>query len=207
MGMIIISQLIVIAIFKFWPKKESIVQPSIFFENETLVVEEMIITRQSNAPAAPPKPQTPIPIPNDKLIDDYIEFPELETLISFDSLSVSTTTGQRGDEERISGNPDVTPRIIKIVEPTLTKSATRSGIKSMILVNFLVSSQGIVKEAYIAEIRLYKGKSNQFEIVEDLQYGILNDVLEAAYKWRFKPANEIGEAVGTYIQEAFLIGF
>lgn len=207
MGTLIISQLLVIAIFKFWPKKELIVQTPIFFENETLVVEEMIITRQSNAPAAPPKPQIPIPIPNDKLIDDYLEFPELETLISFDSLSVSTTTGQRGDEERISGNPDITPRIIKIVEPTLTKSATRSGIKSMILVNFLVSSQGIVKEAYIAEIKLYKGKSNQFEIVEDLQYGILNDVLEAAYKWRFKPANENGEAVGAYIQETFLIGF
>ena len=115
----------------------------------------MIITRQSNAPAAPPKPQIPIPIPNDKLIDDYIEFPELETLISFDSLSVSTTTGQRGDEERISGNPDITPRIIKIVEPTLTKT-NEIWIKSMILVNFLVSSQGIVKEAYIAEIKLIR---------------------------------------------------
>lgn len=207
MGTIIISQLIVIAIFKFWPKKESIVQTSIFFENETLVVEEMIITRQSNVPAAPPKPQIPIPIPNDMLIGDYIEFPELETLISFDSLSVLTTTVQTGDEERISGNPDVTPRIIKIVEPTLTKSATRSGIKAMILVNFLVSSQGIVKEAYIAEIKLYKGKSNEFEVIDDLQHNILNDVLEAAYKWRFKPANENGVAVGTYIQEAFLIGF
>ena len=77
----------------------------------------------------------------------------------------------------------------------------------MILVNFLVTSTGSVKEAYIAEIRLYEGKSNKFEIVGDLQYGILQDVLEAAYKWKFIPAVEDGDQVGAYIQEAFLIGF
>ena len=207
MGAIIVSQLLLISIFKFWPEHEVIVKTPIFFEREAFIVEEMIITRQANAPASPPKPQVPIPVPNDEVIEDIIEFPELEMLISFDSLSVSTTTGQRGDEIRISGNPDRIPRISRIVEPTLTESARSSGIKAMVLVNFLVTSRGIVKEAYIAEIRLYEGKSNDFEVVNDLEFGILQDVLEAAYKWRFRPAEQDGEEVGAYIQEAFLIGF
>ena len=154
---IIISEFIFILIFTFWPKQEPAIKATIFFDNEVFIVEEMIITRQTNSPATPPKPHIPIPIPTDEFIDDYIEFPELEMLISFDSLSVLITTGQRGDEERISGNPDKVPQIYKIVEPTLTTSARKSGIKSMILVNFLVSSKGTVKEAYIAEIKLYKG--------------------------------------------------
>lgn len=204
---IIISQFILIGVFKLWPEQQKIEKRPIFFEREEFVVEEMIITRQANTPASPPKPQVPIPVPNDEVIEDIIEFPELEQLVSFDSLSVSSTTGQRGDEERISGNPDRVPRILRIVEPTLTEEAVQSGIKSMILVNFTVSSRGFVLEAYIAEIRLYKGKTDEYEVVEDLEYGILQDVLEAAFKWRFRPASEDGEEVGAYIQEAFLIGF
>lgn len=207
MGTIILSQLLLISVFKFWPEQEILRSVPVYFEREAFIVEEMIITRQANAPASPPKPQIPIPVPNDEVIEDIIEFPELEELISFDSLSVSTTTGQRGDEERISGNPDRPPRISRIVEPTLTAEARSSGIKAMVLVNFLVSSQGLVKEAYIAEIRLYEGKTDNYEVVNDLQYGILQDVLEAAYKWRFRPAQEEDENVGAYIQEAFLIGF
>jgi hypothetical protein len=207
MGTIIISQIFMISVFKFWPEQEIESYVPIFFEKEAFIVEEMIVTKQTNTPASPPKPQIPIPVPNDIVIEDIIEFPELEELISFDSLSISITTGQRGDEERISGNPDRVPRISRIVEPTLTSEAMAAGIKSMVLVNFLVSSRGIVKEAYIAEIRLYEGSSERYEVVKDLEYGILQDVLEAAYKWRFRPAEEDGEQVGAYIQEAFLIGF
>lgn len=136
MGTIILSQLLLISVFKFWPEQEILRSVPVYFEREAFIVEEMIITRQANAPASPPKPQIPIPVPNDEVIEDIIEFPELEELISFDSLSVSTTTGQRGDEERISGNPDRPPRISRIVEPTLTAEARSSGIKAMVLVNF-----------------------------------------------------------------------
>lgn len=205
--MVILSQLVFISIFKFWPEQERIVKEFEVFEKEAFIVEEMIITRQANAPASPPKPQVPIPVPNDEVIDDIIEFPELEELVSFDSLSVSTTTGQRGDENRISGNPDRKPRISRIVEPTLSQESLQSGLKAMVFVNFLVNSNGTVREAYIAEIRLYEKDSDNFEIVNEIGFGVLEDVIEAAYKWRFRPALEEGENVAAYIQEAFLIGF
>ncbi|MCR9131911.1 MAG: hypothetical protein NXI08_05035 [bacterium] len=207
MGALIVSLLILIAVFKFWPEQERKVNVFIFPEDEVLFVEEMVITKQANAPASPPRPQVPIPVPNDVVIEEEIEFPEFDTMIFLDSLSIAETTGQTGNENRISGNPDRPPRISRIVEPTLSEEATKSELKSMILVNFTVNSNGTVREAYIAEIRKYKGNSDEYEVVQDLGFGIIQDVLEAAYKWRFRPATENGERVGAYIQEAFLIGF
>ncbi len=204
---IIIVELFLILIVKLWPLQEVKIPIQLYDEKELLVIEEMIITKQANTPAAPPKPQIPIPVPNDEVIEDFIVFPDLEQLISFDSLSLTNTTGQRGDEEIISGNPDKKPLILRIVEPTLSAQAQDSGIKTMIFVNFLVTSQGMVREAYIAEIRLFNNDSDTYEIVFDLGFGILQDVLEAAYKWKFKPAIEGDKKVSAYIQETFLIGF
>ena len=204
---IIIVELLFILIVKLWPLQEDKIQIAIYHQKELLVIEEMMVTKQANTPAAPPKPQIPIPVPNDEIIEDFIVFRDLEQLISFISLSITNTTGQRGDEEIISGNPDKKPIILRIVEPTLSAQALNSGIKSMVIVNFLVSSEGTVREAYIAEIRLYKEHTHTYETVYDLGFSILQDVLDAAYKWKFKPAIEGDKKISAYIQETFLIGF
>lgn len=208
MGGVIIAQLIILCVFRFWPEQEY--ERPVFdsFEKNAIIVEEMIITKQANAPASPPKPQVPIPVPNDKIIeDDILEFPELDDLLNTDPLSMSITTGQRGDEERISGNPDRPPRVIKIVEPIIPDEAKRANIKAVIFVNFLVKKDGTVKEAYVSEVRLYDEKGENFEVVKDLRYGLIQASLEAAYQWRFRPASEDGEQVGAYTQNSFTFGF
>ncbi|MEQ9308949.1 MAG: hypothetical protein RLN90_05795 [Balneolaceae bacterium] len=207
LGSIIIAQLILISVFKFWP--ESTKEPVSFdlFEKSAIIVEEMIVTKQANAPASPPKPQVPIPVPNDEVIEEIIEFPEFDLLLNTDSLSIGNTTGQRGDDELISGNPDRPPRVVKIVEPIVPEAAKRAGIKATITVNFTVYSNGTVKEAFIAEIRRYKENGRDFETVNDIGYGLLEATLEAAYKWQFRPAKEDGEDVGAYTQDIFTFGF
>ncbi len=204
---IIMAQLILIAVFKLWPES---VKKEVFFDNfgkEAIIVEEMIVTKQANAPASPPKPQVPIPVPNDKIIEEIIDFPEFDNLINTDPLSLENTTGQRGNEERISGNPDRPPRVVKIVEPVIPEEAKRAGIKATITVNFTVSRNGTVKEAYISEIRRYKENGKDFEIVQSIGFGLLEATLEAAYQWQFRPANERGENVGAYTQDIFTFGF
>ncbi|GAB5409135.1 MAG: hypothetical protein BalsKO_15000 [Balneolaceae bacterium] len=207
MGSIIIAQLILISVFKFWP--ESPKEPVLFdvFEKRAIVVEEMIVTKQANTPASPPKPQVPIPVPNYEIIEEIIEFPELDLLLNTDPLSLENTTGQTGDDERISGNPDRPPRVVKIVEPVIPEAAKRSGIKATITVNFTVLSNGTVKEAFIAEIRRYAENGRDFEVVKDIGFGLLEATLEAAYKWQFRPAKEEGEDVGAYAQDIFTFGF
>lgn len=207
MSTIIVAQLLMIAVFQYWPQSKRDRLEIQYFEKNAIIVEEMIITRQANAPAAPPKPQMPVPVPNDEIIEEVIEFPELDDLISFDSLSTAQTTGHRGDEERISGNPDRNPRISRIVEPTYNEAAKNSQLKVMIYVNFLVNRNGIVREAYISEIRKFENNSDTYTVVNDLPYGMLNAVIEAAYKWRFRAAEEDGEPVGAYTQDVFTFGF
>lgn len=204
---IIVAQLILISTFKFWPasKKETVSFNQ--FDKKAIIVEEMIITKQANAPASPPKPQVPIPVPNDNILEEIIDFPELDNLLTIDLLSIENTTGQKGEEELISGNPDRPPRVVKIVEPVVPEGVKQAGIKATITVNFTVLSDGSVKEAYIAEIRQYKENGVDFEIVKDIGFGLLEATLEAAYKWKFRPASERGENVGAYTQDIFTFGF
>ncbi len=208
MASVIVAQLIIISVFRLWPEMEY--ERPVFdsFEKEAIIVEEMIVTRQANAPASPPKPQVPIPVPNDEVIEeDILEFTELDDLLNTDPLSESITTGQRGDEELISGNPDRPPRVVKIVEPVIPDEAKRAEIKAVIAVNFTVLSDGTVKEAYIAEIRLYDQNGEDYNVVGDIGYGLLEATLEAAYQWRFRPATDDGEKVGAYTQDVFTFGF
>ncbi len=207
MAGIIVSQIILVLLFKLWPETEK--EPRVFrtFENEAISVEEMVITKQANAPAAPPKPQTPIPVPNDEVIEDIIEFPEFEDFLSEDPLGIELSTGQQGDEGKISGNPDRPPRIRRIVEPVIPDAAKKAEVKAMIAVNFTVSKEGRVLDAYVSEIRLYDKKGEDYEVVDDIGYGILEATLEAAYKWQFIPAEEHDEKVGAYSQQFFSFGF
>ncbi len=208
MACIIVAQLIMISVFKFWPEKEIKRPAFIYPDNEVVVVEEMVVTRQANAPASPPKPQIPIPAPTYEIIEeDILDFPELNDFQNENPLSESITTGQTGDEDRISGNPDRPPRIAKIFEPIVTEEAKQADIKAIIFVNFLVNRDGSVKEAYVSEVRLYDKKGEKYEVVQDLRYGLIQASLEAAYKWRFIPATEGGEKVGAYAQNSFTFGF
>lgn len=204
---IIVSQIILLMVFRLWPETKK--EPAVFqtFENEAISVEEMVVTKQASAPAAPPRPQTPIPVPNDEVIEDIIEFPEFEDFLSEDPLGIELSTGQRGEEGKISGNPDRPPRIRRIVEPVIPDAAKNAGIKAMIVVNFTVSEEGKVLEAYVSEIRLFDDKGEKYEVVDDIGYGLLEATLEAAYKWQFLPAEEHDEKVGAYTQDIFSFGF
>lgn len=207
MTAIIISQLILICTFKFWPETKVSETKIYTFDDSAIIVEEMIITKQSNAPASPPKPQVPIPVPSDIIIEDIVEFPEIDIFLNTDPLSLLESTGQRGEEERISGNPDRPPKVVKIVEPIIPEEAKQANIKAMILVNFVVLKDGTVKEAYIAEIRKFENNGKDFSIVKDIGFGLLQATIDAAYKWKFRPATENGESVAAYTQEIFSFGF
>lgn len=204
---IIVAQLIMIGFFKLWPDLPE--EPRTFptFGENAFIVEEMIVTTQASAPASPPKPSVPVPVPNDEVIEEEIEFPDINDLMSMDEFAEEYSTGQTGNESRISGNPDRPPRVVKIVEPPMPDEAKRAGIKAIIYVNFLVDAAGNVEEAYIAEIRRYAANGRDYEVVKSLDYGLLEATIEAAYKWKFRPASERGEKVGAYAKNTFSFGF
>jgi hypothetical protein len=203
---LIYAELIVLMILKFWPAQ--VAPPGNFeysYNDETIYVERAIVTRQSSAPAAPPKPRIPVPVPNDEVIEEEIDFPEFDDVFSKLDSDGDQGLSSVGGEGELVGSPERPPGLIRIVEPTTPDAAKRANIKAQIFVTFLVGTDGEVEDAFISEIRLYDGDS--YKVVDRIGYGLMEATLEAALKWRFRPARDQGEPVKTYVENSFNIGF
>lgn len=204
---LICAELIIICLLKFWP-----VQPDLpkeyqdRFTDEVIYVENSIVTRQTSAPAAPPKPRVPVPVPNDQVIEEEIDFPDFDDLLSRYEADGEEGFSDAQGEGEIVGSPEQPAGLVRIVEPTVPDAAQRANIKARILVTFLVGTKGQVEDYYISEIRVYDGSGN-YEVVNQIGYGIMEAVLQASAKWRFTPARDNGIPVRTYVENSFNIGF
>ncbi len=204
---LIFSELLLISVFRFWPQTQRVSNDSIhYISDQEVFVEEMIITRQSDAPARPPKPQVPIPVPTEEVIDEEIEILEFENILSLEPLG-EFDAGQTGESDTIVGNPQRKPGLLKIVEPSTPEAARLAGVKAEVFVTFLVKTDGSVEDIYISRIHKYKGRGDEFEIVNEVGYGIMGASLEAAAQWRFRPAQHNGKPVKAYTTQVFSFGF
>ncbi len=204
---LICAELLIIALLKLWPIPES--PPKEYedtFADEVIYVENSIITKQTSAPAAPPRPQVPVPVPNDVVIEEEIDFPDFDDLLSKYEADGEVGFSEAQGEGEFVGSPEQPAGLIRIVEPTVPDAAQRANIKARVKVTFLVGTKGQVEDYYISEIRVYDGQGN-YEIVNQIGYGIMEAVLLAAAKWRFTPAKDDGRPVKTYVENSFNIGF
>lgn len=209
MGCIIAAEVIALGFFHFWPVPETpdkIYQDTDFSE-DVLAVEDIVRTEQQNQPAVPPRPQVPIPEPTDEVIEEEItEIDDLNIAETSDSLSVAML-GNEGDSDEPVSNPQTSPSVIRIVEPTVPDAAKQERIKAEIWVNFLVNEQGNVEEASISQIKLYDRETGEVQDLSSIDYGLTEATLNAALQWKFRPAQNNGEAVKTYTRHIFTFGF
>lgn len=202
---VIVVELGLIFLIRFWP--ETVYEPEIDVQveqEEVVALEDIQVTRQESSPPPPPKPQAPVPVPNDEVIEEEIDF---EMDLDLDTLPLpeeGTGTGVTGDEDRIVGNPQVPPSVVRIVEATAPKGVPEEyeGRLEMI-VNFLVDQEGEVEEVSIMEIRLYERGGSDYEQLELVQYGLMDAVIKAARQWRFRPARQNGEPVKAFTRQRF----
>lgn len=200
-------QLIFIWIFKFWPFEIQESQDKYFVApTQEIFVEQSIATKQETAPASPPKPQIPIPVPSDEVIEEDIEIMDFNDLLSFEKLGEGEV-GQTGDSDEAVASPEKPPSPLKITEPATPKEARDADIIAEVFITFLVTKTGEVEDIYISSIRKYKPNRKDFEIVDDIGYGIIRVSLDAANKWRFNPAKDNGVAVKAYTTQVFSFGF
>lgn len=201
---IVIVEISLISLIRFWPGNEY--EPVLDFEideQELVILDEVEITRQTSTPPPPPRPQLPVPVPSDEIIEiepdidldmDLPELPELDPGFG---------TGQTGDEDRIVGNPQIPPTVVRIVEaaaPDQVPDEYRGKLE--MIVNFLVDKQGEVEEVSIMEIRLYNDEGS-YEELPFVQYGLMDAVLQAAMQWRFRPARQDGDPVKAFTRQRF----
>lgn len=206
---LICVEILALMIILWWPVQPS--QPDTQdydrFDNEEILIDEAIVTQQSTAPASPLKPQVPVPVPNDEIIEEEIDFPDIDDLFTRIDAEGEIGTAPREGEGEIVGSPERPPGLLRIVEPTIPEEAKRANVKAQIIVTFLVGKDGSVEDLSISEIRLYNGNGSDYEVVNQIGYGLMEATMTAASKWRFSPARHQGEPVRAYVENSFNIGF
>jgi len=204
---VICSQLILLSVFRFWPGFDEVESTRDFYEpDQEVFIELSIATKQETAPASPPKPQIPIPVPNDEIIEEEIELLDFEDMLSFEKIGEGEV-GQTGDSNEPVASPQKSPTPLKITEPSTPEAAKDANIIAEVYVTFLVDSKGFVEEIFISSIREYQSNKRDYTIVRDIGYGILGASLTAAKKWRFNPAMDNGKPVKAYTTQVFSFGF
>lgn len=205
---IVIVELVIIAIFSFWPvNQSSSSSQKIDFSDDAISFEDVVRTEQQNRPPPPPKPQIPIPEPTDKVIEEEpIELNDLNVSEYADSLSVEMI-GSEGDSDEPVSSPQLAPQVIHIVEPTVPTEAKKANIKAEIWVTMLVDADGTVEEASITNIILHDRESGDKKTVDRINYGLTEATLTAALQWKFRPARNNGQPVKAYSKQIFTYGF
>lgn len=205
---LICSELLALLVILWWPVYPSEpVEHYDRFDNEEILIDQAIITQQSTAPASPPKPQVPVPVPNDEIIEEEIDFPDIDDLFTQFDAQGEIGTAPREGEGDIVGSPERPPGLLRIVEPTIPDAAKRANVKAQIIVTFLVGKDGSVEDMAISEIRVYTGNGSDYELVDQIGYGLMEATMTAASKWRFSPARHNGQPVRAYVENSFNIGF
>jgi hypothetical protein len=208
MGAVCGVLILFIALFK-WPmepRSNLSQQQQKTISEEELVLQPMIVTRQNVGAAAPPKPIVPALAPEYRLIEeDFLTIERPNLLVDEFEQSRNNSTGWVGDEQKITGDPDRVARIKKIVEPSYTNDALASSEQYIIGVEMVIDSSGKVVEAYISSIEQLLSNGERIRR-EQVQYGILEAIIEAAFLWEFSPAVKEGRPVRTQKTELFLFG-
>ncbi len=204
---LVISELLLLCVFRFWPVKAIEPKPISWADDEPIIfTEEMIQTKQVTTPARPPRPQIPIPVPNDEVLDEEVDILDFDNLLSLELLGEGDV-GQQGDSDEIVGSPQEKPRLLKVVEPATPDAAREAGVKAEVFVTFLVDKKGFVEDIYISQIREYDSKGKKYNVVQSIGYGVMEATLVAAKQWKFRPAKNNGKAVRAYTTQVFSFGF
>jgi hypothetical protein len=213
---IIVAQVVVILLFKFWPTMTTVPEPiEISFDDRRIIaIDESAITTQAAAPPAPARPFVPVNPILDPVIDITDELDLRVEPIAIQPIEGAGTGAAQGTgsgaggtgEARLSTRPTRPPSVVRIVEPVVPEEVRKAKLRAEITVRFLVGVDGLVEEAEIAEIRVYDSKTRQFEKVDDIGYGLRDVTLQAAMSWRFRSAEENGEKVRAWSRHLFTFG-
>lgn len=201
---LIATQIIFILLFTFWPDFQDKALTFDDYSANEIELDMVEITRQQNqSPPPPPSPQVPVPRPEDYIVEDLPDL-EFNDAINPD-YRIHEMPVEEVDSYKVHGNPERPPSVTRIVEPIYPGEARRDTVKAEITVTFLVNGKGEVEEVSISEIRLYN-EADDYEIVETIGYGLMEATMDAARKWRFRPARDNGENVRSISLHIFSYG-
>ncbi|MEX0593923.1 MAG: hypothetical protein WD115_04045 [Balneolaceae bacterium] len=184
--------LVLIILFVHWTpmQRESTRKQEIDFGRErTAPLELPPSTTHRTVDVLPSRPVTPVPVPDDEIIQDPLELPDAELNLE-EALDLSQPSS-RGEGERIPvTDPEQPARILQIVEPSRSSVPDEYRGAVVVDVRLLIRPDGGVDEARLLQVTTRDGTVLSMD-----SEPWLDSVLDAAYQWRFRAAEEEGESV------------
>lgn len=191
---LIVALLFMIVAVKVQIEDEPAAPPPVA-EQEVVEMEEVIQTQQQETPPPPPRPQVPVEVPNDEVIeDDIIEF---DSELDMDGpLEMPPPPPQEEEEEEdffvvVEQMPQLVGGMAKLQgSVNYPEMARRAGIEGRVTVQFIVNEQGRVENA---------------KVVRGIGGGCDEEALKAVRNAEFKPGMQRGRPVR--VQYALSINF
>lgn len=150
-GLLVTLLIFVVAMRVDFPSKQK--EVNLTMEQEIVAMEEVIQTKQKERPPAPPRPQVPIEIPNDEIIED-VEI-TLDADIDIGSPLELPEEPYETDEEEdffviVEQMPALKGGLAKLQQCVqYPEMARKAGIEGRVVVQFIVNTEGKVENPRI----------------------------------------------------------
>lgn len=203
------SLLLLLMAVELWPIPKAAGRRDIIYATrdvETVLLDDIVPTRQLRQPPPPPAPLPPVVVPDDLILEDELDLDELDLVLEDTGAGLlpEPTPGDPIGEASSGTRADSAPKPVRIVEPEYPRAARRRNIRAEIVLSVIVDRRGQVEDATIVERYLLADESRQ--PVAELGYGLDDAALGAAARWLFRPARKDGEAVRSQHELSFKFG-
>jgi protein TonB len=181
----IISIAIFITLFKVnIPTK--VPSPILIEEQEEIIIEEVIQTKQIETPPPPPRPPVPVEVPNDEIIED--EIIDLDTELDLDGpLDLPPPPPPKSEETQddffvvVEQMPQLIGGLASLQKKVkYPEMARRAAIEGRVTIQFIVNEQGEVENP---------------RVIRGIGGGCDEEALKAVMTARFKPGMQRGRPV------------
>ncbi|MFA5668298.1 MAG: energy transducer TonB [Balneolaceae bacterium] len=154
-------------------------------EQEEVVMEEVIQTKQIETPPPPPRPPVPVEVPNDEIIED--EIINLDAELDLDGpIDLPPPPPPAEDEEEeffvvVENMPELKGGLAGLQKKVrYPEMATRAGIEGRVTIQFIVNEKGEVENP---------------RVIRGIGGGCDEEALKAVMQAKFKPGMQRGRPV------------
>ncbi len=154
-------------------------------EQEVVQMEEVIQTQQEEMPPPPPKPQVPVEVPNDEVIED--QEINLDADLNFDEpLDMPPPPAEEEEEEEdffvaVEQMPELIGGLAELQQKiNYPERAKRAGIDGRVIIQFIVTETGDVEDP---------------NVIRGIGGGCDQEALRVVKEAKFQPGRQRGKPV------------
>ncbi len=202
---IIVAQALVLLCIKLWPPPVPPKPLDIAYSNpETIQMEDIITTHQTQSSPPPPAPLPPVIQPEDMILEEDLP-------LDFSPLTITAPPIDEIPAETEGMQPSgiaasEPPKPIRIVTPEYPQSAQRRRIRAEVVITLVVDKQGRVQSPQVLERYLLDKTENTRTRVDELGHGLEEAAINAAMRSLFRPAKKEGMSVDSHHKLTFKFG-